>query len=382
MLADFVRGEDSKGRKTNKTGGGLLMIAGQQNGVHGWKGTPLGDVIPIEPLGKAPADTDDRVERLRLELTPIGKLHQVFRLVNDEFENQAIWQRLQPMYWFATGYRIKPLAEVLAVHPTLKAQVAEPGQDPRHPLAVQQFVGSGRTMFFGFDETWRWRFREDEVRFNDFWVQTIRYLSRTRITRTELRLDRQTAYRLGEPIKVTVRFPDNLPLPGKDPAGKEGPKLDVKVISEFRPHNKDVGEPEIQTISLEKIEGSWGTFEYKLDRTREGKYRFWLSTPDVSKQQPDGQKPAAEATVELPPGELDRLRMDQLEMAQAADATQGRFYTLASADQLLEELPTGFRVSLSTPRPPYIFWNHSLSFALVILLLTAEWVLRKRKHML
>ena len=62
-----------------------------------------------------------------------------------------------------------------------------------------------------------------------------------------------------------------------------------------------------------------------------------------------------EATVELPPGELDRLRMNQQEMTQAAEATQGRFYTLATADNLLDDLPAGYRVSLSTPHgaPPF-----------------------------
>ena len=50
-------------------------------------------------------------------------------------------------------------------------------------------------MFFGFDESWRWRFREDEARYNNFWIQTIRYLSRLRITHTDLRLNQQTPYR-------------------------------------------------------------------------------------------------------------------------------------------------------------------------------------------
>ena len=82
-----------------------------------------------------------------------------------------------------------------------------------------------------------------------------------------------------------------------------------------------------------------------MTRTREGKYRFWLSTPDVSKQQPNGQKPSAEATVVQPPGELDRLRMNQQEMTQAAEATQGRFYTLATADRVLDELAGRARAS-------------------------------------
>src|SRR5205823_9766253 len=132
-------------------------------------------------------------------------------------DNIGIWQRLAPMYWWSESYRPKPLAEVLAVHPRLKAagNVAK-GQDDRQPLVVQQFNGAGRTMFFGFDETWRWRFREDELRFNQFWIQTVRYLSRSRLGRIDLRVDRQTPYRKGEPIRLTVRFPDDAPPPAAE----------------------------------------------------------------------------------------------------------------------------------------------------------------------
>ena len=109
---------------------------------------------------------------------------------------------------------------------------------------------------------------------------------------------------------------------------------------------------------------------------------MWLLTPDVRKTQPDGESPAADAIVELPPGELDRLRMNAQELLQAADATQGGFYTLATADRVVDEIPPGVRVSLSAPRPPFLVWNHWMVFSLVMLLLTAEWFLRKRKHLL
>jgi hypothetical protein len=382
-LADFVRGEDKQGKKSGKTGGGLLFIGGPFHNPHSFKGTPLADVLPVEPLGKAPPEPDGRVDRLRLDLTPVGRMHPVFRFSPDEAENQAIWQKLAPMFWFSGNYRLKPLAEVLAVHPTIKGDPRDVGQDPRLPLVVQQFVGSGRCMFFGFEETWRWRYREDEVRFNQFWIQTMRYLSRTRQNRTDLRLDRQTPYRLGEPIKVTVRFPDN--SPGQPQADPKAAKIDVKVIVEYRPGKDKDGppvEPEVQTLQLAKVEGSWGSYEGILTRTREGKYRFWLSNPDVSKTQPDGEKPSAEAIVELPPGELDRLRMNQHELTQAAEATGGKFYTLATADELLTELPAGARVSLNTPRPPIRLWNHWSVFLIVLGLLGSEWFLRKRKHLL
>jgi hypothetical protein len=380
-LADFVRGEDSKGRKSTKTGGGLLLIAGPNFNPHAFADTPLAAVLPIEPL-RAPPETDDLRENYRLSLTPVGRQHNAFRLSPDDAENLAIWQRLAPMYWWSGGYRTKPLAEVLAVHPFQKAIARNPGQDARHPLAVQMFVGSGRSMFFGFEETWRWRFRENELYFNKFWLETARYLSRNRITRTVLRLDRQTPYRVGEPIKVTVQFPDNAPIPGKQNA--KVPKDDVKVIVEFRPNaagNEKV-DPEVQTLKLARTEGSRTNYSEFFTRTREGKYHFWLSSPDVSKEDPGGQKPSADAKVELPPGELDRLRMNQDEMTQAAEATRGRFYNLTNADQLPDELPAGARPSLSTSKPPWLLWNWIPMFLLVLFLLTSEWLLRKRKHLL
>jgi uncharacterized membrane protein len=381
-LADFVRGEDSKGKKFGKGGGGLLLIAGALHNPHSYKDTPLADVIPIEP-GNRPQEPGVHDKKLRLELTPMGRMHPIFRFSSDDVQNMAIMQRFAPLYWWSAGYRLKPLAEVLAVHPELKGDPRDPtGHDGRLPLVVQQFVGAGRSLFFGFDESWRWRFRDDEPHFNNFWIQTMRYLARTRPTRTDLRLDRQTPYRLGEPIKVTVRFPDSTPIPGI--TDTKAPKGDVKVVVEYRPPSKQDAqpEPEVQTIQLGKLEGSWGTFEHILSRTREGKYRFRLITPDVSKLQPDGEKPSAEATVELPPGELDRLRMNQLELSQAAEATQGQFYTIVDADQLLEDLPSGYRVSLSAPMPPIKLWNKWWLFAIVMFLLTSEWVLRKRKHLL
>jgi hypothetical protein len=370
-IAAFVRG-DAK----TKGGGGLIMIAGPMYGPHAFKGTPIADVMPIEPLTKTPPpEPIDRVERLRLELTPVGRQNPIFRFVPEEAANQDIWQKLAPMYWWATGFKLKPLAEVLAVHPTAKADFPGPGEN-RLPLAVHQFVGSGRSLFYGFEESWRWRFREDEARYGQFWVQTLRYLSRGRNNRTDLRLDRQTPYRVGEPIKITVRFPENQLLPG------DKAKPEVKVRVEYRPDSKQEGpvDPEISFLQLTKVEGSIATFEDQFKQTREGKYRFRLQSPDMSTN--DNEKPSAEAMVELPPGELDRLRMNYQEMTQAAELTQGRFYTLSNADALPDEVPPGSAISLSSPHPPERLWNNWLLFGWVMFLLTSEWLLRKRKHLL
>src|SRR5262249_1010899 len=157
------------------------------------------------------------------------------------------------------------------------------------PLAVQQFVGAGRSLFFGFNETWRWGFREDQLRFNQFWIQTVRYLARSRLGRVDLRLDRQTPYRRGEPMKITVRFPDDAPPPAAD--------TEVKVVVERRATAR-AEDSEVRTVQLAKLEGSRATYEAVLTRTPEGEYKVWLSQPATGEP-----KPRAEARVLAPPGE-------------------------------------------------------------------------------
>jgi hypothetical protein len=381
-LADFVR----------ERGGGFLMIAGPRFSPHAYKDSPLADILSVRVTGPVLAERDSAAS-FRPELTPIGRSHPIFRFSPEEASNKAIWNHLAQLHWWAEGFRIQRAAEVLLVHPqrpdpdapgsrTVSAPSGKEGtarggaeSEGGYPLFVQQFVGSGRSMFLGFDETWRWRFREDERRFNQFWIQTVRYLARSRLGRVELRTDRQTPYRRGEPIKLTVRFPDDAPPPSAEL------KLDVIMTRTSLRGADGVGQLEAgiekETLRLAKLEGSRATFETVLTRTPEGEYHFRLSNPVV----PD-PKPQADCRVLPPPGEMDLLRMNQPDMKRAAEETHGRFYTLADAERLLDDLPSGTRIAVSTPQPPRLLWNHYTMFALALGLLVTEWVLRKRKHLL
>ncbi|HMC65002.1 MAG TPA: vWA domain-containing protein, partial [Gemmataceae bacterium] len=364
-VADFVR----------ERGGGLLLLAGEFHNPHAFKHTLLREILPVEPLyAERPEAGADIADGFRPELTPVGRAHPIFRFSPDEADNVRTWNELPELFWSAERYRLQPAAEVLAVHPARPAFDSRraAGGDDRHPLIVQQFVGAGRCMFFGIDETWRWRYREHEVQYTQFWIQTMRYLARSRLGRIDLRLDRQTNYRRGEPIRVSVRFPDDVPPPA--------PNIEVKVVVERRPPRVPgqlpVAAPaEVQTLQLAKVEGSRATYEALLTQTPEGEYRFWLSSPP-------GARPEVECRVLAPPAEMENLRMNQQDMERAAGQSNGRFYTLADADKLISELPTGTRISLNTPRPPLLVWNHVAMCLLAMSLLTSEWILRKRKHLL
>jgi hypothetical protein len=386
-IKHFVLGETDQGKKAAKPGGGILFMAGSAHNPHHYKNTPLADVMPVEPVRGEPLPDKPITERMRPELTAEGRMHPIFRFRPDDGENQRLWENLTPMFWSSTGYRPTPLATILAQHPTQDAQSKRAHDGPRQPLVLQQFMGSGRSMFFGFDETWRWRLREDESKFNTFWIQTMRYLSRSRSTRTDLRLDRQTPYNVGEQIKITVQFPDNAGNDPNAPGPKINDKTDVEVTVTYLPPGAEDGkdakrEGEVRKIQLTKQPNAPGLYQGSWNQTREGKYRFRLTNPDVSKTQPDGEKPGADAVVKLPPGELERLRMNSQEMSEAASKTQGEFVTIANANELLERIPMSLGDKITGNLPPTLIWNQWWVFALVLFLISSEWILRKLKHLL
>jgi hypothetical protein len=358
-VRDFVR----------ERGGGVLFIAGERYAPQAFGGTPLQAILPVDPRPATRAD-DEPIGEFRPELTMGGRLHAALRLSPDEAENSALWGRLPPLHWCSRCYDAKPSAEILAVHPALKSSAQAERTEPEqcHPLIVQQFLGAGRVLFLGFDQTWRWRFRNNELLFNQFWLQTVRFLARSRPQHVELLLDRQTPYRRGDPIHLIVRFPEDAPIP----------ESEVKVVVERRTVLSDGSqESENQTIVPGKVAGTRGTFEGRVLPTPEGSYQFRLASPTGA-----GETGHVECRVLPAPGELDRLLMDRAAMQRAAEISHGRFYTAADSEGLLDDLPPGTRVTLNATRPPLLLWNQPIVFLFALGILGGEWFLRRQMQLL
>jgi hypothetical protein len=67
-------------------------------------------------------------------------------------------------------------------------------------------------------------------------------------------------------------------------------------------------------------------------------------------------------------------------MIRAAGVSGGAFYTPVDTDSLLSSLPKPLQVPLDAD-PPIPIWNTWPVLVLFLTVLTAEWVLRKRKQM-
>ncbi len=366
-LSDFVRVK----------GGGLLFLSGEHGTPAAYADTPLAEVLPVtpDPMMTRPTEWNDTATMgFRPQLTPAGRQHPLFRFSPDDVEASSIWNRLQPLFWFAKGYRKKPNTVVLATHPNRPAEGGAAGEN--HPLVIQSFAGLGPVLFLGFDDTWRWRFRNDEEHFDRFWVQTVRVLSRSQTRRVELKVLPKTEYRRDEKMTVVVRFPVEAPSP---PPGKP-----VRVVLTRSPlQNADgkpgIGTSETTTLTLARVPGPGVQYETVLARTPEGEYRFTLADPEPE----PGQSPATAVARVLPPlNEMDRLQLNAQDLESAAAISGGKYYNLANAEQVFNDLPNLERVPLNQPCPPVQLWNSPVMFVLLVLLLSAEWLLRKRERLL
>lgn len=338
-------------------GGGLLFIAGELFNPLDLAGTPLLDLLPIELTeARDPTAVGNAINGFRPVLTIEGRAHPIFRFGEDEASSLQIWQNLPELLWFFEAPRKKPGAFVLAEHPEVK------GADGPLPLILYQYFGSGKTMFSAVDDTWRWRFRVGDRYFGRYWIQTIRFLARSKLLGqklAEVTTDRKR-YQRSQPVQLRVRFPN----PGVVPVGNE---IAVQV------ERKGQGP---RRIVLKNSPNSRNLFEGAMPQGSEGEYLVQLLPPPVL----PGVIPSTTFRIDPPAGELERTQLNQAELIKTAEVSGGKFYQPQTLDTLLADLPKPQKVPLDTD-PPIPLWNTWPMLALFLALLTAEWVLRKRKQM-
>jgi len=337
-------------------GGGILFIAGEAFNPLSYRGTPLELLLPVE-LAEArnPSGAGTSTGAFRPELTAEGRTSPIFRFGDDEASSARIWQNLPELFWYLEAPRKKPAALVLAEHPTAA------GSDGKLPIFVYQFVGAGKSMFHAVDDTWRWRFRVGDRYFGRFWIQTIRFLARSKLAGqrpAEVETDRRR-YQRNQPIQVRVRFPS--------PALAAGGEVFVQV------EKKGQGP---RRLTLRASPAARNIFEGALPQATEGEYEVRLIPPPVL----DGAIPTAAFRVDPPAGELENVRMNEPELIRAARISGGKFYTPATVGTLLADLPRPQKVPLDTD-PPIPVWNTWPVLGLFLAAATAEWLLRKRKQM-
>ncbi len=337
-------------------GGGMIMVAGRQFNPLAYRETPLETLLPVElSTAKAPPANQTILESFPPELTLEGrKSSSIFRFADSETESLKIWKELPELYWLFEAPQLKPGAVRFVQHPV------KSGADGRLPVICMQRYGGGKVIFHATDELWRWRFRRGDAHYGRYWIQTIRYLARSELLEkntksAQLSTDRKK-YQQGDTIHFRLRFRDERLIP----TGTEGVTIKVE--------RRD---GRVQEVKLKRSKQNLAVFEGTL-RAVAGTYHAWVVKPGFSKS-----PPSEDFQVEAKSEEMSKRSMDRDALESAAKLTHGKLVTLKDAEELPAMIPPGEPVPLDTQQPIPL-WNRPECFLLFAVLLSAEWLWRKR----
>lgn len=334
---------------THDTPGGLVVIAGEQFRWDEISATPLARVLPIQPARTTPPMRFDQGQRI--VPTEDGLRMPWLALGTTDEESRRIWSQMPGIFFCQSSGTIKPGARILARLEGKTRQAAE-----TVPVFVFQYVGRGRVLFHATDETWRWRKVTDMSWWRQFWVELLRCMARGRLETAAgmvLTTDRST-YLPGEPVWLTLER-----LPG-------GRATDCGLgVNVWLQH--EGGQRRQVTLQRPSLEAN--AYQAVLRNLPPGRYQAWVP----------GQQGSVRVsfTVMAPKKELEETEPAWREMEEAAAHSGGGVYRADQTDQLLRSLPPG-KASPVEVLPPLALWNRPAVLALIIALLTAEWVLRKR----
>jgi hypothetical protein len=273
------------------------------------------------------------------------------------------WKSFPGIYWSFPAKEAKPAARVLIEHsdPTLRRI-----EGPRPLLVTGQF-GSGRTVYLGFSDTWRWRKvgRNAEF-FNRFWLQTTRYLVEGRSLEGKRRGTIETErprYEVGQRVTVTARLKDAAFTP------LEQPQVMAKLV---------VAGNDPVPVVLNQVPNQPGQFLATLVAGKTGRHVLSVDLSDES-----SSPPIIETTfsVSLPSAESDRTWLDKPLLVELADASGGQYFDPDQLDRLPRAIPGRKRI-LDVQGKPIPLWDTNRVLLLLAGLLTFEWAFRKRFKLL
>ncbi len=365
-------------------GGGLLVAAGNKytgRFLRSPNTSAIVEILPIVPDPEAEVIINE-LGHYQTKAWPIvvpdGALgHSILRQSDDAADTRAVWSIVGEVFWHYPVRREKPVAQALMLHSNPKMS----GSFGPHVLLATQFVGAGRTAWLGLNSTWRWR-RFDERHFDRFWMQMLRHLVESRLlggkSRGEI-LTQKEEFDLGETIMLTVRALDERFNP------LLLPQLELEIAGAQASQPEPAEGRSRPSIALAPIPGRDGYYQGRFVPQETGTIRLRALLPDAAPSTSDKPIAALEKVVIVsqPDLEMKETAMNRSglkALVQSAGRTSRYFEIdeLAALPALIADHSQTSR-HVGRIRP---LWDNAYLFSLIILLLTAEWILRKKAKLL
>ncbi len=339
-------------RFVSERGGALLMLGGQEcfRG-GGYENTPVGRMLPVylDQATSVPAIAD-----ARLNFTREGWLEPWMRLRTERDQDE---KRLSTMAAFQSvnaAFSIKPGASVLAT--------VSDAQNSYPAIAVQRF-GEGRVGSILIGDLWRWGLHDEESHkdMDRLWRQLMRWLVVDVADAVTFAAESEASDH--EHVKLAVRVRDRAFKANSDSIVK------IEVTQPDGSLSKLFAEPSLKEAGL---------FEAEFFAAKAGNYRATATVEDAEKRTTLGTK-AAGWTYDPLAEEFARLAPNRELMQRLATETGGQMLALADLGKLpemLKNIRVPVEVTVATP-----LWHTPWIFLAVVLLLLAEWLLRRKGGM-
>lgn len=331
--------------------GGLLLVDGHMNRLSSHVGDDqgLGPLLPVRLRGA------EEVRKMDLRYRPLTDDPAV-KLDEDPLQNANIWGTLQGPRRVTRCEKLKT-ADVLL----------EAFGDGLHlPIVVRWRYGAGKVMYVAADESWRWRLDVDDKFQSRFWKSA----AKGTMEEPFAVMDQYVALDSGEPsyglkerapIRVRVRNADLVKQ-----LQQNGLKPVAVLYRDGKPNP-------VARIPLDPRFNS-SLFNGKTDPLEGGDYEVRVEVPGIN---PGLIKVYTRFTVERQlTNEKAVLHCNKRLLEDMARESGGEYYPEEHLDLLLESLEEFSATKTSTDE--YFIWQSYWTFLPILLLITIEWVIRKR----
>ena len=313
----------------------------------------FGDVLPVRPVNVRP-----RFSEAAIEPTAEGSIHPIMEIRNVP---DGGWTRLPPLLYNESLWEPAPDARVLAT-----IRVRGIGLDD--PLLAVQRRGGRRSAALLGAGTWRWRnVPEDLEPVRTYWPDLFSNLLQWITTREDNR-----------PVRVA---PTRSLFGGGEPVGFSGQVYD-----------ESLNPVDDATLELTITAPDGRAFDYTMERIGNGRYELDAGAMpegtyqyravgkrgDLTLGEDNGVFAVGPLTIEFRETTADAALMRQI-----ATRSNGSFLSAEAVGELPARLAASDAfVPVFVDREREVeLWHYSAFLIAVLVLLTAEWVLRKRSGM-
>jgi len=332
MIRDFV----------SDRGGSLMMLAGLNGlGLGGWGETVVNEILP----SRLNADNAAFVrEKAPVTLTDSGRLAPMLQFSDSESENERLWAELPEI---ADHQQLGPL------RPAATTLLGVNVEGRIQPLLVTQPYGKGQSYILATGGTWRWQMSLPvaDMRHETFWRQLTRGLVANSPRPFEL-----TSRVQNEEISVRAQV--------RDPDAEENQGLEISAV--VSSENSDV-----VSLDLQPVAGQPGVYEASFAPNQTGLYSI-----EAISRVGESLVSATTTAVRYDEGqEIFNVRQNRSLLERISLLTGGQYWSPEQWDEIPEAI--SYSTAGITEQQISYLWDAPFFFLLLILLKTAEWLLRR-----